>query len=208
MDTGAKVASAAGAALLLTLLLARGAAAEDGQVWVADFTVADEGTMSPLAGAIITISGVSRTTDSSGKVSIQVMPGQYSFSVACPGYEPFEGTFTVPEAVALAVDAETWLAEFTITDQLSKVPLPGAVITMSGISQITGAAGTASFTVVAGQYSFSVTCSGYEPFTGSFQVQEEPPPPPPPPPATGGDPVINALGMAVAMITLKKEMQP
>lgn len=207
MDTGAKVALATGAALALTLLLTRGAAAEDDRAWVAEFAVTDHDTLAPLAGAVITISGISRTTGSAGKVSIQVMPGEYEFSVACPGYEPFAGSFAVPEVpIAVAAEASTWVAEFTVTDLSSKTPLAGAVITMSEASRTTGAAGTASFTVVVGQYSFSVTCAGYEPFSGSFQVQEEPPPLPPP--ATTGDPFINALGMAVAMITLKKEMKP
>jgi len=94
MHTEAKILGATAAAVIMLWLATKPAAAADG-LWVADFRVTDEETMEPLEGAVISLSGVSRTTGTDGMVSFTIMPGTYDYTVVCAGYDSLGGTIQV-----------------------------------------------------------------------------------------------------------------
>lgn len=65
------------------------------KLWKADFTVLEEGTEEPLAGALITVGSKTALSGVDGKATIgPFKAGTYEFTVVLAGFEDYAGSFT------------------------------------------------------------------------------------------------------------------
>jgi hypothetical protein len=139
-------------------------------------TVTDSLTGQPLAGASVTYSGSSTSSDGNGRYSFtDVVEGTYSVSVNTTGYNAQSQQVVVGPGASITIDFA--LAPLpgsvsgTVTDVASGAPLAGATVTYSGGSVITNGSGQYSFPSLAeGTYSFTAGATGYGPQTRTAGV--------------------------------------
>lgn len=63
-------------------------------------------------------------------------------------------------------------ADFTVVDDESSLPLPGARIALGTVSAVTDASGQATIPLaLPGIYNFAVSLAGYETYLGSFEAK-------------------------------------
>jgi hypothetical protein len=66
-----------------------------GEYFVVTWTVLDDGSSTPVVGAIVTCGGASDDTDASGKAVLAgFKEGVYTFSITHPNYDTVTGTVT------------------------------------------------------------------------------------------------------------------
>jgi hypothetical protein len=122
----------------------------------------------------------SKTTDASGVALFAKAPaGKHKFTVSHKDFEPASGEAEViadastPKSVKLKpkVPTKTGDIGFTVTDENSGAAVPGATVTMAGVSKTTDAAGIAlSSQAPAGKHKFTVSHKDFEPFSGEAEV--------------------------------------
>lgn len=121
------------------LALSRDAPASSGTV---RGTVTDAQSGQPLAGASVSVGGVSTTTDASGVYTIaNVAPGDVAVQVALTGYvsvtgggELVAGGVLVFSPALTPLTAQETALEGTVTDGATHAPLAGVAISVSGSS--------------------------------------------------------------------------
>ncbi len=127
-----------------------------------------------LSGATVSIAGKTVTTSDTGTFSISGIPaGTYTFSVAKSGYETYTNV-TYPVGSNLTglnfylTQTVTYSMSGTIHSVNLSVPLPGATVSIAGMTATTSSSGTFSIDgIPAGSYTFSVAKSGYETYTNA-----------------------------------------
>lgn len=130
-------------------------------------TVTDAGTGSPIAGATISYSGGSATTDASGGYAInQIASGNQTLTASAPGYAPMQQTVVVPPNGSAVVDfalapAATYIAG-EVRDALTTQLIAGATVSYSGGSTQTDALGRYRLdNTPPGTYDVVASASGY-----------------------------------------------
>ncbi|MDX9695151.1 MAG: choice-of-anchor D domain-containing protein [Bacteroidales bacterium] len=128
----------------------------------------------PIDGAIISIDGHDITTAAGGIASINLLVGDYNFSVTSTGYDNYSGTVSVVDQDVtqnVVLILTTYDVQFVVTSAGN--PLIGATVALTGYgSQLTNASGLAVFTDVApaSSIAYSVTLTGYTNATGNVTV--------------------------------------
>jgi thermitase len=143
-------------------------------------SVTDAGSGSPIAGAMVTDSTRTATTDASGEYTMaDVSPGTYEVTASKSGYESSSLTVTVLEGnTALADLALTRVIVLgtvtgTVTDAGSGSPIAGAVVTDSTRTTTTDASGEYTIAnVPPGTYQVTGSKSGYESSSLTVTVSE------------------------------------
>lgn len=118
------------------------------------------------------------TSDNLGFINYQdVLPGTYTYTATKDGYESANGSVTVNEddvfeLVQMTSLISYYTINFTILDGSS--PLEGAVISIAGLEQTTGANGETMFSEMEdGTYDYSISLNGYEAYDGQVVVNGE-----------------------------------
>src|SRR6266851_1311350 len=139
-------------------------------------TVTDAGTAAPLAGATVSYSGGSTTTNSSGGYTLaNVTEGSYSVTASAIGYAAQSRTVTVgPGATAtqnFALTPPNGAITGTVTSAATGSAISGATVSYSGGSTTTNGTGQYTLSNVApGTYSLTASASGYSSASQSVTV--------------------------------------
>ncbi|MGC9343792.1 MAG: carboxypeptidase regulatory-like domain-containing protein, partial [Bacteroidales bacterium] len=135
------------------------------------FNVKDQGSNN-LEGASISIDGNNLTTDADGNASIDLLNGDYPYSVTKDGYVEATGSVTVAGAPIIEnviLEEVTWTVTFAVKDE-SSTALEGATVSIGDSDELTDSNGEAIFSLINGDYSYEVTLSQYGAETGSITV--------------------------------------
>lgn len=142
------------------------------------FTVTAEDGTTAIEGATVEIAGkATQLTDASGTVTFNLTNGSYSYTVTKDGYLTYTRSFTVSnEGIAIAIElvkegAAAYDVTLTVTDGTN--PVSGAVVRIDGQpgSQTTDEAGVAVFSLVNGNYSYTVEADNHIAADGSVTVE-------------------------------------
>ena len=128
----------------------------------------------PLEGATVTIADKSSTTDATGMVALTLPTDSYDYTVEKSGYTDATGTAdlrTGNKEVAVTLQKKTTAAATFMVAADGK-PLKGATVTIEGKTVTTDAQGKAALTLPTGNYSYSVTKTGYIDATGSVDLTD------------------------------------
>src|SRR5438445_8391843 len=139
-------------------------------------TVTDAGTAAPIAGATVSYSGGSTTTDGSGAYTLaNVAEGSSSVTAGATGYASQSRTVTVrPGATAtqnFALTRPTGASPGTVTSAATGSPIGGATVSYSGGSTTTNGSGQYTLSNVApGAYNVIASAAGYSSASQSATV--------------------------------------
>ncbi|TMD17454.1 MAG: carboxypeptidase-like regulatory domain-containing protein, partial [Chloroflexi bacterium] len=139
-------------------------------------TVTDAGTGAPIAGATVSYSGGSTTTDGSGAYTLaNVAEGSYSVTAGATGYTSQSRTVTVgPGGTAtqnFALTRPNGAITGTVTSAATGSPISGATVSYSGGSTTTNGSGQYTLLNVApGTYSVTASATGYSSKSQSVAV--------------------------------------
>jgi hypothetical protein len=148
------------------------------------FTVTADGKDGkPIPGATVTLAGQPKTTDASGVALFAKAPaGKHQFTVTHKDFEPASGEAEViadastPKNVKLKPKSgppsgKTGDIGFTVTNEAGGAPIPGAMVTMAGVSKPTDASGIALFAKApAGKHKFTVSHKDFQTASGEAEV--------------------------------------
>ena len=128
----------------------------------------DDGT--PLAQAKLTVAGTEDAANPQGRI-----PGSYRYPAQCPQYYDTVGAVTVThtdaEEVVLLRSWPAYPVVFTVTSGQTRIP--HATITVEGKVVKTDGNGQAELRLRNGNYSYTVSKSGFETKTGTFTVADD-----------------------------------
>lgn len=131
----------------------------------------------PLKDAIVSIDGQTQLTGSDGR-SYFTLPGysSYTYTAAKAGYKTLSGSISVLDTdIDKTVDIKLDNITATINVTFGSTPLPGAIVTLNGISVTSDSSGNARFTVPAhNSYSYTAKKPGYKNATGNITLSSEP----------------------------------
>jgi len=139
-------------------------------------TVTDAGTGAPIAGAAVSYSGGSTSTDGSGAYTLaNVAEGSYTVTASATGYASQNRTVTVgPGATAtqnFALTRPNGAITGTVTSAATGSPIGGATVSYSGGSTTTNGSGQYTLSNVAtGTYNVSASAAGYSSASQSITV--------------------------------------
>ena len=128
---------------------------------------------SPVEGATILIENVHELiTNQEGGASIELLNGDYSYTLDYQGLPQLEGVFSIEDqsvAIDIHIPFPYYVVKFMVSD-LGQTPIEGAEITIQGIEieLTTNPEGIVSTTLSSGNYSFQVVSEGYFEFDGEF----------------------------------------
>jgi len=140
--------------------------------YAVNFTVFSGGATNPVEGAVVMVGSKSLVTNNEGKVSINLISGDYGYSVTAEDYDPWlNQSFTLEgENLNILVDLTsnpTYDVTFSVIDEWNTV-INDAVITFNGQAH---AAGQYIFTgLAAGTYEYTITRQYYYPITASVEI--------------------------------------
>jgi phosphatidylinositol-3-phosphatase len=140
--------------------------------------VTNASTGAAIAGATVSFSGGSTTTDSNGAYSFtNVAPGAYSVTASQTGFTSQTGSVTVNSGATSTLDFQLSPASTpgTITGRVTNITTGGAVsgatVSFSGGSTTADSSGNYTFTnVTPGTYNVTATHTGYFPVTKAATV--------------------------------------
>ena len=130
-------------------------------------TVTDAGTAAPLAGATVSYSGGSTTTNASGQYTLTSVPeGSYTLTASASGYTSQSRSVSVgPGATQtqnFALPTATGAITGTVTDAATGKPINGATVSYSGGSATTNASGQYTLaSVPPGTSTVTASASGF-----------------------------------------------
>jgi len=131
---------------------------------------------SNLEGATIDITDVgTMVTDINGNAVFSLIDGNYDYTITKTGYLTVEDVTTVAGA-SFTVE-ETMDPVYAVTIHVTKpdnTGLQGASVTIGTETKLTDASGNAIFNLIDGNYSYTVTKTGYNPAAGNFVVAGSP----------------------------------
>ncbi|MHB8877248.1 MAG: carboxypeptidase regulatory-like domain-containing protein [Myxococcaceae bacterium] len=130
-------------------------------------------TTNRVSGATVSVSGHTATTAADGLYQFQLAPGTYTVSVAKAGYGSNSASRTVTAGAQTwgSMEINTQTADGALKGKIyafnAQSPsdmsqaISGAVVSVAGQSQTTGADGMYAFTLAAGTHTVSASKSGY-----------------------------------------------
>ena len=141
-----------------------------------------EGQM--VTDAVVSIGGKTGNTGSVGSCTIDgLVEGDYVYNVTKSEWISETATIHVDEDMTVNVTMNpipTYQVQFLVQDvniliENSETPLLGATVSFAGSTQKTNSQGLLAnpFVVKAGEYSYTVTLSGYDQVTGSLTINED-----------------------------------
>ncbi len=133
------------------------------------FNVSDDS--GPLIGASVDINSQSLTTNSSGVATIELTNGDYPYTISLTGYDDATGSINVSNAPAsedVTMVETTYSATFTVTDGTN--PLSGATVSVNSTDKITNSSGIATFSLVNGDYPYTVSLTDYDNASGTINI--------------------------------------
>jgi len=145
--------------------------------------VIDRGTRLPLAGAVVTATGVksyTAKTNAEGIYSMSVEAGTYLVEATYPEYEPQSERVEVSAGEEEIVDfalakrvppPEVAVIHGYVIDAETRAPIPGAEVTCAGKSYYTKADGYYRFEVTPGVYNVVCKATGYEDMIKTVEVR-------------------------------------
>ena len=144
------------------------------ELWNYSFIVSNTVTGEPIEGAIIEVLDETATTDESGQASV-LLPagGGQDFYVEADGYEHASGTtasepFFIAEVGMMPLSGEVL---FNVYNEETEEPIQGAEIDLEDQDVlITDENGQAETTLYYGDYSAEVSADGFDPASGTFEV--------------------------------------
>ncbi len=164
--------------ILILILLFSGfavwpaSAADNGMIKV---TVIDSYSSAGIPGATVTVNDITATTGYDGSVTIETAAGTYTATASASGYKGGSTSVTVTAGTTnsanLALTPESapnGKAIVKVTDTYSNAGIPGAMVTVNGITATTGYDGSATIETAAGTYTATASASGYK--AGSTSV--------------------------------------
>jgi len=131
-------------------------------------TLTDALTAAPIAGATVSYSGGSSTTNANGQYSLAgVPPGTYSLTASATGYASQTASVTASAGAATTqnfiLSPNPGTISGTVTDAGSTAPIAGATVSYSGGSATTDGSGNYTLAGVAeGSYTLTASASGYQ----------------------------------------------
>lgn len=129
----------------------------------------------PIENARISIAGQRLYTNTEGIASINLLNGDYPYLIPISGYSLIRDTITVnkqPENVLVVASVRQYKVTFTVTNGTD--PVANASIEINGQSLETDASGTAVIDLPNGDYTYSISVTGYEDITdGSITINNQ-----------------------------------
>ena len=137
------------------------------------FVVTDNATTDPIAGAEVDIDGNLLTTDANGEATIDLINGDYDYTVSSTGYDAATGTVTVSSAAVteeVGLDPSTYTVTFAVSNAETSDPISGAEVAVDGEILTTDNNGEATIDLANGDYDYTVTADDYLAATGTVTV--------------------------------------
>jgi hypothetical protein len=134
--------------------------------------VRDGQTGESISGAKVTVGRTATTTDEQGYYRVGGIPDEFVISVQFPGYLPFAETFTASGLMTRKFVVDIALQPNNlggvVYDELSGLPVEGAVVSAGELSTKTDAAGHYGLERIVGQPALIVQADSYLPWQGQF----------------------------------------
>ncbi len=127
----------------------------------------------PLQNAKVMAGGKTAFTNAAGEAILSLANGDFNYNISKYGFTTETGPFTVAgEPLTIPVSL-TMLPHYDIVFHITSggIDLGGALVNIPDVgSNLTGANGEAMFSMVDGNYSYTVSKAGYANSTGTFVV--------------------------------------
>ncbi len=138
------------------------------------FTVVDN-QGSPLSGALVSVGGLQAETNTSGVAVIELGNGDYSYTVTKLGYVTVTDNVLVnfsPVNVNVTMQPAQFTVTFVVRNASTNAAVSAAtvVINPGNLVSLTNASGTASRNLYNGNYTYTVTKTGFVTYDGSFTI--------------------------------------
>ncbi|MDD4599521.1 hypothetical protein SDC9_03962 [bioreactor metagenome] len=147
-----------------------------------DFIVTSGSGPVPGAKISVTVNGskIDKNSGADGKVSFTNLPvGNYTFDITCTGYESKSQSVTISRSItgniSLTIN-KIITAQVNVKDDAEKNVWGASVrVTGNGVDQTktTDSYGNVSFSVPAGDYTFTTTCNNYNDDSKTISISEE-----------------------------------
>lgn len=131
---------------------------------------------SPIAGASVTASGLTSTTNTSGVYTLSNVPaGSFTLVASAPGFQPASASMTVTAGNTVTAPAITLISNVgnvtgTVVNS-SNSPISGATVSFGGGTATTNASGAYSFTnIPVGTIQLVASASGFQSVTQNVTV--------------------------------------
>jgi M6 family metalloprotease-like protein len=144
-------------------------------VFVATFTVTENGSGDPITNASVTVGNQSVYTDASGVAILSLLDGTYDYTVSKYGYIDATGSITisgndVTESVILEVAPIYFTLSFIVKNDETSELIEGAEIVVGGNTIYSDVNGEASIELQKGSYTYVINKSGFEEYTASVNL--------------------------------------
>ncbi len=130
----------------------------------------------PVEGAIIIVAEETLTSDQLGVATVELMNGEYDFTVSKEGFIIYENSFTVVnEDITIEVTLTPipyFIVTFTVLDEAEE-PIEGALVEINGEELTTDELGIATIELTEGEYLFVVSKTNYETVSSTITVVDE-----------------------------------
>jgi Zn-dependent metalloprotease len=128
-----------------------------------------------VAGALVSIGGMTATTSSTGTFSIgDLAVGSYTLTISKDGYKTYSSTYTVTgnrSGVSFSLAPICTMSGTVRAGSATGPTLAGAVVNIAGKSVTTSSTGTFSIAgIVAGTYSLTISKAGYRTYATTYTV--------------------------------------
>ena len=135
------------------------------------FSVTDENS-DPIEGATIEVNQTTLSTNAAGEVSIDLVNGDYPYSVTHPDYDIITGIASIAgtdQTELITLPYVTYTITFIVKDE-NNDPVEDANVSIDGNNLITDQAGEVSIDLSDDIYPYTVSKEGYEDNTGDLTV--------------------------------------
>lgn len=129
----------------------------------------------PVSNAEIAIESETLITNVNGMASIDLLDGEYSYTVTAVGFVPYEGTFTVAQDevnLAIILSYQNYTVTFTVADP-DNSPLSNAEISIASQTLTTNSEGIASIELPNGSYPYTAEADSHESANGTVDVNSD-----------------------------------
>lgn len=140
----------------------------------------DSESGSPVSGATVSVGTMSAQTDGAGRAVLHLSVGPHKFNLSKKYYQNLSTSLTVPILAQKGIPSVKLVAtgrqvSLTITNLISKQPLSGVKIDISGVQALTGKDGSALLVVPANLTSAQAALSlpGYNSTTAQLKISDQ-----------------------------------
>lgn len=138
-------------------------------------TVLDSDNSSPIQGAVVNINNGAHSTGENGQVKLSLQNGSYPYTVTRLGYYDNSGQVTVLDSdnsSVVKMQAKLYNVIIQVNDPNGS-PIKNAAVTINNNTYQTQDNGQVSLQLKNGKYSYIVTASGMDNYTGSLEVANQ-----------------------------------